>query len=510
MASKRAFQFIFAAVSAFSAYRFTSALGALERRGFFPAGVVRLRILGLRGGGPPSTATLAVAGLLHDGCRLPSKVGTDLLWSNGTAVLGDWPANGYFFVTASGNAAADPVQWVVESSADNGSTWLPVGASVWRLASEGAYDLFPQLAYDSYNASRWNPYAVATATSAEAELDLVDPWAQSEVLGVEVRVDARPPLSWLLSSAFKKLAYALAFLSFTLFGIIGLVHRAKTMWVVLLAADLLLILAGSCIIAIEEQWLWREATKGWLYVGGVAALIGGSLWAENQFIAMFLVYSIVIILSESFTEIALYGRLWPQVLRGQATNLSVVAGAFSIFSLCFRHRALARARRLVIADCRSYDAIWKSFRANPATENALLAIRAQVLLLLKNNLKITETIPHQRAPAAVKWQEIRLIPGSIVLMRGAPVVSLDQLFVQAWCLNPVLLSKVQAWALGSRGCFPCISTSSAVSFVRYSDAVHEPGLPMRWATVKSTHRAIEKLVRVYGQVMSMTNLICTF
>ena len=214
---------------------------------------------------------------------------------------------------------------------------------------------------------------------------------------------------------------------------------------------------------------------------------------------MFLVYSITIILSESFTEIALYDRQWPQVLRAQATNLSVVAGAFSIFSLCFRHRALARARRLVVADRRCYDAIWESFRASPATQNALLAIRAQVGRLLKD--KNTETVPHQRAPAAVRRQEVRILPGSMSLMRGTPVLSLDQLFVQAWCLNPVLLSKVQAWALDSRGWFPCIRTSSAVTFVRYSDAVHEPGLPIRWATVKSTHRAIEKLVRVYGQVI---------
>ena len=278
------YQIIFAAVSAFSTYRFASALGALERGGYFPSGAVRLRILGLRGGGPPTTATLAVAGLLRDGCRLPAlsgKAGTAIHWSNGTAILGDSPANGYFFLTNGSDAAIDPVQWVVESSADNGSTWVPVGASVWRLASEGAYDLFPQLSYDPL---RTNPQAVSIPTVAKQ--DPVNPWELPEVMGVKVLVDARPPLSWLLSSTFKKLAYALAFLSFALFGRFGLALHAKALWVSLLAADLLLILAGSTIIAIEEQWLWREAVKGWLYIGGVIALICGSLWLENQFIAI--------------------------------------------------------------------------------------------------------------------------------------------------------------------------------------------------------------------------------
>jgi hypothetical protein len=175
-----------------------------------------------------------------------------------------------------------------------------------------------------------------------------------------------------------------------------------------------------------------------------------------------------------------------------------------LFSLCFRHRALSRARRLIVSDRRCYDAIWESFLASPAAQNALVAISAQVRLLLKD--KNTETSPIQRASAAVesppvRWQCVRILSGSTALSRGTPVVSLDQLFVQAWCLNPALLSKVQAWALQSRGWFPCIQSCSAVAFVRYSDAVHEPGLRIRWASVKSTHRAIEKLVRVYGQVI---------
>ena len=45
--------------------------------------------------------------------------------------------NGFYFVTAAGPPGADPVRWYAEASADNGSSWAPVAASVMFLGRDG-------------------------------------------------------------------------------------------------------------------------------------------------------------------------------------------------------------------------------------------------------------------------------------------------------------------------------------------------------------------------------------
>ena len=52
------------------------------------------------------------------------------------------------------------------------------------------------------------------------------------------------------------------------------------------------------------------------------------------------------------------------------------------------------------------------------------------------------------------------------------------------------------------GCFAVRTLGGGTRFVQATDIANDagPGLPVRWAKVKSVHRTIEKLVRVYGQV----------
>ena len=69
---------------------------------------------------------------------------------------------------------------------------------------------------------------------------------------------------------------------------------------------------------------------------------------------------------------------------------------------------------------------------------------------------------------------------------------------QAACLQPLLLAKVQAWALASGGCF---AVRGSPLFQRYDAAVAGEAAPvLKFAEVKSASRAIEKAVRAYGQV----------
>ena len=79
---------------------------------------------------------------------------------------------------------------------------------------------------------------------------------------------------------------------------------------------------------------------------------------------------------------------------------------------------------------------------------------------------------------------------------GVPVDSLDQLFVQATLLHPILLDKVKDWASRGNGWFP---SRRDKGFVRYRAESDNHG-EIKWAKLKTASRAIEKAVRVYSQV----------
>jgi hypothetical protein len=78
-----------------------------------------------------------------------------------------------------------------------------------------------------------------------------------------------------------------------------------------------------------------------------------------------------------------------------------------------------------------------------------------------------------------------------------PVDSLDQLFVQASCVHPILLQKVKSWAKESGGCFP---SKGGAGFVKFSEIPEQFSFGVRWAKLKSISRAIEKVYRIYNKV----------
>ncbi len=81
------------------------------------------------------------------------------------------------------------------------------------------------------------------------------------------------------------------------------------------------------------------------------------------------------------------------------------------------------------------------------------------------------------------------------------VTSLDQLFFQAWCLSPILLKKTKSWALQCKGCFPFQATDTdSITYQVYREEMEAMGSQIKWAKVKSIHRAVEKAVRAYHQV----------
>ncbi|EKX41876.1 hypothetical protein GUITHDRAFT_112018 [Guillardia theta CCMP2712] len=86
------------------------------------------------------------------------------------------------------------------------------------------------------------------------------------------------------------------------------------------------------------------------------------------------------------------------------------------------------------------------------------------------------------------------------------IVSLDQLYAQAILLEPMFLSKVQAWAEASDGYF----LGRDGRLVRWRECVEDEAnrLEVKWASIKNANRAIEKLVRSYfGRIAKLTDVL---
>uniref|UniRef100_A0A7S0N255 Uncharacterized protein n=1 Tax=Cryptomonas curvata TaxID=233186 RepID=A0A7S0N255_9CRYP len=149
--------------------------------------------------------------------------------------------------------------------------------------------------------------------------------------------------------------------------------------------------------------------------------------------------------------------------------------------------------------------------------------------------------PPSTTPAVVNADETQAHSSSLANGSGSfavsrnhvPVTNMDQLYMQACGLNPLLRSKVQDWADTSDGRFPlrpedseakanlrlsrtrCDDTSAGISggvnqYVRWEDAQDQPDLlhRIKWAHLKSEDRAIEKALRSYKGDVSRLVDIC--
>jgi transposase len=215
---------------------------------------------------------------------------------------------------------------------------------------------------------------------------------------------------------------------------------------------------------------------------------------------------------------------------------------FAVFQ-CWRWRAVYRARRLLLTDRVRYDAIWASVLQDAESKRNcsedggwLLELSAVTDALLLPR----DVVPRQRTCSQAKSKLgfvgkglviLRTISGSSIpvssvsyphdhafnMDHAEPVKSLDQLYSQAVCMHPILVSKVRVWAAASGGCFKAADGSSR--FVGVGEHSQPAGVfervqsasvwPRReqleqdavdFAKVKSVARSVEKLVRSYRRV----------
>lgn len=411
MGSKFVFQAVWIVVAGYCTCRCIKSLAAIQRAGRFPPGSARLRVLGLRDDTAPIPSSTGpffkAAGLLEDGCKLPVPEGraTLTLDHEGVFPLGrsQGYSNGYYFVMNSSNYAVDPVKWIVEVSDFNGSGWEQVGASVWRLTTTGSPLLFPMLAY---------PLAISSNNGESRE----------------VRVDCRPQLSWMLTTASEQLIFAIFYMIAAVAGLVGRADLIAPITVMTLSMNSLFIFSG---ISITEPSMWREAVRLASYAIGDAYL-AFSAAREMNFIMAFTAGHVFIMASASIVEVVLYGRELNGVLLQQMLSLASFAGIFSLVAFSFRYSTLFRAHRLVLPDRRRYDALWNEALSDSNERKAMQAVCEQSAALLQGGRGMTA--PRHRWPVASLCsalssrfiREVTRIPGAW----GESVTSLDQLFVQ--------------------------------------------------------------------------------
>lgn len=224
-------------------------------------------------------------------------------------------------------------------------------------------------------------------------------------------------------------------------------------------------------------------------------------------------------------------------------------------------QSLRRARRLVLADQAAYEATWATTLQDPEERAAInrlerlerslnftLEIPARQLNRIRRSEADSQTIhrvgsassnsssssrlvrtssisplnkastalrsfarsmsslldqPHRDRPA---WADLVDYKNMEAVDPKRPATCLGQLYCQATALSPILIKKVQDWAAATGGYFMAAGAGSPPVFVRWEDVREDEfrtGGRVRWASLKSLQRAIEKANRSYGKVRSV-------
>ena len=493
--SFRIFQGMFLVMTTFFAYRTVQSIGAAQGGGAFRAAALRFHILARRGSVLTnlSAPALSAFGPLVAGCPLSPILGsvrassTALMWGEDEAKLAlgtEVIADGYFFVTGYGDPALDPVRWEVQAArADEAvaGSWYAVGASAWRTDDKAAIQLLPQLAF-----------ATPSARGARVDVDMRLGW---------------PDVVWTcVDSGF----WSFISLCIAVAGAAGHEWAVRPLFGLAVLVDS--VLTAVSAIGLAEMGDWRAtATRALVLIPSLLLLVGVLVY-EARIVTAFAVFACAFITTAFFSDMEIYANAVSPA--NAVPSSAIVALLISFLIVAFRRRTLMRARNLILQDQAQYDRLWAELAASPSTREQLLSIREQAEVLNKG----LPTVPprqHNRTPEVPMGDGIGedanpMVSASGVASFAGPVGkvdSLEQLFTQAACLQPLLVEKVQTWALASGGCFPV--QGSLHKFLRYADAVAAgtDAPPLKFATIKSVGRAVEKVVRAYGQVSVFLSLL---
>ena len=476
------------------------AVYCLALRDGLPAPGLRFRFtaLALRNGSAPGPGPLGISalGVLQQGCRVAGMpaAGADGAGAWTLTLAHPVAVDGWWFETATdGPPEWDPVRFRLERSAD-GVVWGPVPQPMW-ISDE-------------------KMWSVPVGRGAVKEIDL------------------RPPVLWVATHCA-----GLAFFSFScycscLFGMAGkgrtaavamsvgyfLLSLTELLWALQNTISILSGLGNS--ISISTLHAWTQ----WIY------LIGNLLSAFTIY------YEKYILDAESLWFlltgfVSAYEAVLISKSRGQSIGLEVIFTFIWSLSPAITLMMLLVARYFTIRwvlltflaeDRLTYDSVWKIVLAEDQGVGALSRLQHlsdsilltmspaearqlnSTLMIKKQCIKTnghTGGWTHSKRPLT----QIPNFSNSISFSTSSDtgiISSLDQLIEQAKGLNIFLKQKSREIALASNGLLLAGSVncrSTAVEFQRYQSDSSSDVLRTRWlwASVKSSERCIEKLLRSY-------------
>ena len=482
--SKRFVHFFLIGLSIYSAFRINRSMSILSKGGSFAGRAVRISIRELDGRAVRSEERPEILGLglLQGGCRVAqpslkvnqSYSSIDYMVVYHERILAD----GYFFTIAPSRRDLQILSWKVEVSADVDSSWTAVGASTWRILPDGSADLHFKL-----------PFVRKRAEHQEDSRS-------------DVEVDMRPDTSWLITNVFVFAGNSFWAISCVLASSrIDNFVRIFKLW--LFTTGIVWVCGAGCC---NTAFMWREAIVLWLKSQGrlIPSLI--LLKDDSYLLSALLFIGFTDFFTTIFSEVWLYEMSWRHFAYNfLMSGIGVLLFLFGTCMMLYRRHIVVRAQNIICEDMLQYDAIW----AETIHEPALRLLCDMVKRIKQVNPQIS-SVPRQcqgdqYCHVVSKWTESRPFKSSFTLSTRhllrtgpnlIPVDSLDQLFVQATCLHPILLSKVKEWACKSSGYFPCCAENSYIKYCSHPDNHND----IKWAKVKTVSRAIEKLVRVYNQV----------
>jgi hypothetical protein len=508
--TKRPFQYAMVVLSIIFALETWLALASWQQAGYFTADLVKFEPVELRASNLSAgeSSTLADFGLVKDGCKTSlSLLGNRM--SAGSFIQSSFVlrlnqtvrANGYYFTTANGSVDNDPVRWTVKASVDNGTSWKVVGASVWRLTTDGTTRFYPQLTFK---------------TPMER--------------GVDTVVDFRRRWQWGMVSIVRSVVLFSGCIASFCFALVGREDSARHCWIVMFSVLGLCFTASAVGYGLSGQW--REAAEKWINVPECFVIPIVLSFFESKCIVGLFLFSALGAVNSLLADCVIYGKQGQCFVINSFENIYIfmfTAGFASLITF-FNHWTVTRAQTLMLEDRKIYDGLWSEIQQDPQAGPHLQLLRGLSKFESDGNDDLGASMsaePRQydarflkaRAHTLGRRSTSRAVTFSgswaIALHHmqhnsrefQARISSLDQLFAQAFCVHPFLILKVREWAAKSNGYVMLrprglsrLGAGPKQDFIKYSDVGEGQQLEVKWCNVKTLQRTIEKVVRAYAQV----------
>ena len=416
-----------------------------------------------------NNSNISSLGVLQDGCKV-SPAAT-LSRANTFYALFDREVhgNGFYFVTSSTSPDLDPVKWYVQTSVNNGTSWTAIASSVMMINRDGSIAFSITI-----------PRLISSMRNNMLKFDLRTTWEWI--------------VCWIGADIF-------TFLQFFLVAVAGVMRKesyTKIIWVSMSFCGTILLAVSA--IGYDGEGLLLDATYQWLnFLPSILFSFGVCLFEARYLVAVF-IYGIARGGASAIQSVVLFQKPWILfATQDFALSTSPVALVFVLFVVLNRHRVEFQSWQLIVRDMKRYNLLWEDIK-NGNIES-LVTLKEEVQKMTKLCPKST---PRQLTCSEIfrESDSVKALPTFKVLFgysRDYLLDSTDQLFVQAGCLHPLLLTKVRTWALLSDGSFP-VMFARCPSYPKYAEIKDDDKAQIKYGKLKSAERSLEKLVRSYDMV----------